>query len=234
VLHPNGIFLVSTPNKQYYTESRGQTGPNPFHTHEFEFDEFHAALAEFFPWATVLLQNHLEAFAFYRDGASPYIQGRLDGVRGTPQEAHFFLGVCFLENTPPPGGYLFVHQGSNVLREREKHIAGLERELVEVRAHFTALHRAHNELTHHLDEQNQWALGTVEELAVARERIGAVQNELDNRTKWAVQSAERAEKLAAHLAMYHQSRWVKLGRKLGLGPKFGARSNEGEAAGEGT
>jgi ubiquinone/menaquinone biosynthesis C-methylase UbiE len=140
VLHPDGIFLVSTPNQQYYTESRGPSGKNPFHTHEFEFAEFEAALTEFFPHTTVLLQNHLETFAFYRaldrDGAASNVPGRMDGVRGTPQEAHFFLGVCSLRGTPPPDGFLFVHQGSNVLREREKHIESLARELAEARANM--------------------------------------------------------------------------------------------------
>src|SRR5579862_6259747 len=31
VLHPDGVFLVSTPNRLYYTDSRGEEGPNPFH-----------------------------------------------------------------------------------------------------------------------------------------------------------------------------------------------------------
>ena len=44
MLHPNGVFLVSTPNKLYYAESRAKDGPNPFHTHEFEFEEFRDAL----------------------------------------------------------------------------------------------------------------------------------------------------------------------------------------------
>lgn len=220
VLHPSGIFLASTPNKHYYTESRGQTGPNPFHAHEFEFEEFAAALAEFFPSSTVLLQNHLEAFGFYRDGMNPHIQGRFDGVRGTPQDAHFFLGVCFLQDTPPPGGYLFVHQGSNVLREREKHIASLEQELAEARAQFAALHRAHDEQTRHLEEQNQWALRTTKELAAAQERIRVVQDELEERTRWAVQLKAEAEDLTARLHMYGASRWVRLGRKLHLGPQF--------------
>src|SRR5206468_2313561 len=35
VLRPNGVFLVSTPNTEYYAEARGPSGPNPFHVHEF-------------------------------------------------------------------------------------------------------------------------------------------------------------------------------------------------------
>jgi 2-polyprenyl-3-methyl-5-hydroxy-6-metoxy-1,4-benzoquinol methylase len=65
LLDPGGMFLVSTPNKLYYAESRANQGPNPFHTHEFEFSEFRDALAVVFPTVTILLQNRLESQAFY-------------------------------------------------------------------------------------------------------------------------------------------------------------------------
>ena len=95
LLHPAGIFLVSTPNKEYYTESRGSSGPNPFHTHEFEFDEFRDALAEFFPHCAILLQNHLETVAFYQQEGSSPVEGRMDRVRGaSARDAHFFIAVC--------------------------------------------------------------------------------------------------------------------------------------------
>src|SRR6202035_5467694 len=140
VLQPEGEFLVSTPNKSYYTESRGTEGPNPFHTHEFEFAEFQAALAEFFPCVTVLLQNHVEAIAFYREqdvtpvdsrvggvqDAAPPVDARVDGVRGTARDAHFFLAVCSIASPAASRGLLYVHQGSNLLRERERHIHSLE------------------------------------------------------------------------------------------------------------
>jgi ubiquinone/menaquinone biosynthesis C-methylase UbiE len=235
VLHPDGVFLVSTPNQQYYTESRGSTGPNPFHTHEFEYGEFQSALAEFFPQATVLVQNHLETFAFYQEGGEARVQGRMDGVRGTPEDAHFFLGVCSLRSTPAPEGFLFVHRGSNVLREREKHIESLERELAEARAQFAALQRAHDELTHHLQEQNQWALRTVEELAAARERIRVVQDELEDRTRWALKLSARVQDFEARWNLLRASRWIKLGRKLNLGPNIeDAPTGKGDGTGDRT
>src|SRR5579862_3598210 len=49
VLAANGQLVVSTPNKSYYTESRGGEGANPFHVHEFEFEEFQSELAAIFP-----------------------------------------------------------------------------------------------------------------------------------------------------------------------------------------
>ena len=128
-------------------------------------------------------------------------------------EAHFFLAICSRQPLPDPQGFLFVHQGSNVLREREKHIESLSRELAEARAQFAELHRVHDEQTAHLREQNEWALRTAAELDTARERIRQVQDELEDRTRWALS-------LDARVTKYESSRWMKLGRKLNCGPQF--------------
>jgi SAM-dependent methyltransferase len=235
LLHPHGVLLVSTPNKDYYTDSRGASGPNPFHTHEFEFDEFRGVLAEFFPHCTVLVQNHLEAFAFYHPAANSSIEGRMDGVRGTPQEAHFFLAVCSLVDKPPLPSFLFVHQGSNVLREREKHVEVLQRELRDAHEQFTALLRAHDELTVHTEEQTRWALRTNEELEAVRrdlvtvlEKLTAAEAMVVERTLWAQRMAAQVEDLTARLNLWRASRWTKLGRKLNLGPDL---DSKGDASG---
>lgn len=245
LLHPHGVFLVSTPNKEYYTDSRGASGPNPFHTHEFEFEEFRSVLAEFFPHCTVLLQNHLEAFAFYQPSGSSSIEGRMDGVRGTPQEAHFFLAVCSLEDQPPLPRFLFVHQGSNVLREREKHIESLQHELSDVREQFAALLRAHDELTVHTEAQTRWALRTNEELESVRrdlvtvlEKLTAAEAMVVERTLWAQRLAAQLEDLKADLTArlnhWRASRWTKLGRKLNLGPDLDQSPSKGGASGGGS
>jgi SAM-dependent methyltransferase len=227
VLGPEGIFLVSTPNKEYYTESRGVAGANPFHAHEFEFSEFQAALAEFFPHSTILLQNHVGAFAFYSHGTPLPVDAHLDSWRGSPEEAHFYLGVCSAATLPPLHSFVYVPRASNVLRDREKHIESLQQELSEARTQFAELHRAHDEQKHHLEEQNQWALRTGEELQAARERIVVVQDELEDRTRWAL-------KLAAQVERFETSRWVKLGRRLGQGKHFDERKpGEGNGTGGG-
>jgi SAM-dependent methyltransferase len=254
VLHPEGVFLVSTPNKLYYTESRGAEGPNPFHAHEFEFAEFQAALSEFFPCVSVLLQNHVEAFAFYPDGPLPPVDARVDGVRGTSQDAHFFLAVCSIQRVPALRGLLYVHQGSNLLRERERHIHSLERELEEARGQRDEMMRIHAELTHHLEEQNRWALqmrDEVEEhrrwaaqldqeLNVARDRLDQLQRELEDRTAWAVSLNERAQELTrrveifdARWHMLRESRWIKLGRKIGVGPQIDEENTAPTGSGSG-
>jgi len=64
VMSPHGQFVVSTPNKSYYTESRGREGTNPFHVHEFEFEEFRSELLAVFPEVALFLENHVEGIAF--------------------------------------------------------------------------------------------------------------------------------------------------------------------------
>ena len=53
VLRPEGVFLVTTPNRAYRLDP-GQRPWNRFHLREFSADELRAALVEFFP-ATRLL-----------------------------------------------------------------------------------------------------------------------------------------------------------------------------------
>jgi len=64
VLAPSGQLIVSTPNRLYYTESRGSQGANPFHVHEFDFAEFNEALRAEFPDVSLYLENHVEGVAF--------------------------------------------------------------------------------------------------------------------------------------------------------------------------
>ena len=247
VLRPEGVFLVSTPNKLYYTESRGADGPNPFHAHEFEFPEFEAALSEFFPCVTVLLQNHVEALAFYPDGSLPPVDARVDGVRGTAHDAHFFLAVCSVKSATALRGLLYVHQGSNLLRERERHVHSLERELEEARGQRDEMMRIHAELTHHLEEQNRWALqmrDEVEEhrrwaaqldqeLNVARDRLDQLHKELGDRTAWAISLNARVQDFEARWNMLRASRWIKLGRKIGLGPQIDQENSATTGSGSG-
>ena len=64
VLKSSGVLLVSTPNRDYYAESRGEAGPNPFHRHEFDYDEFRRLLEAVFPYVRIWTQNHAEAIVF--------------------------------------------------------------------------------------------------------------------------------------------------------------------------
>ena len=59
------LFIVSSPNRRYYTETRAKTGPNPYHVHEFEPREFVEELSGVFQNVRLVLQNRIESFAFH-------------------------------------------------------------------------------------------------------------------------------------------------------------------------
>ena len=153
----------------------------------------------------------------------------MDSVRGVPQDAHFFIAVCSRREHPPSPSFLFVQQGSNVLREREKHIESLQRELHEARDQYASLHRHHEALALHLEEQNQWALRTTAELEVACRHLTAAEATVVERTRWAQRLDAEVQDLQARLNLWRASRWTKLGRKLNLGPDLDQSPTKGDA-----
>ena len=271
VLTREGLFLVSSPNKRYYAETRAETGPNPFHEHEFEADELVRELNRVFPNVRLLLQNRVESFAFHPAVSFWPAEARIDGGGGNAEDAHFFIALCSRGQLPEPKSFVYVPKAANMLRERELHVEALERQLADIKADREALLEMFRKQTRELEERNKWAQRLDADLKTAGERIAALQNEaaelaagyqaqvarmeqedqvktewarkasaeleakcqelahcvglLDTaeatvreRTTWAqTAEAQRAE-LAAQLEMIRASRWVKMGRQVGLGP----------------
>ena len=281
VLSPTGHLIVSTPNKLYYAESRSHAGANPFHAHEFEFDEFRNELSAIFPYISLFLENHVEGVAFrpiQEAEAGGITEVRVDGGETPPEESHFFVAVC--AHRPQTGNPTFVYVPStgNVLRERETHIGLLEGELrrkdswlEEAKRELADLDREHRKLTTELEESNRWAERLNEEVAAKGARIEELQHELaagqaaaqariaeldqenrtktdwarqlnalleaklqelvqcvdylhraektlEERTEWAQALNAEVEQLRRKLAVLEASRWVRLGRRAGLGP----------------
>lgn len=293
VLAPNGQLVVSTPNKLYYTESRGPHGANPFHVHEFTFEEFRAALADVFPHVSLFLENHVEGFTFQPHETGYTAEVRVDTGDPAPDESHFFVAVC--ANRPQTGNptFVYVPRAANVLRERERHIGLLQGELdeknqwlSEAQAGLAGMTRQYAKLETELEESNRWAGNLNRELEERRARVAELQaevaveqekarsmaaayeakvselegdiqskikwaqdveaalivevnkqtaelvkavealhhteKELHQRTEWALRLEKEAGELARQVALFQASRWVKLGRKVGLGPTLPA------------
>jgi ubiquinone/menaquinone biosynthesis C-methylase UbiE len=271
VLSPEGLLIVSSPNKRYYAETRAATGPNPFHEHEFEATEFVQELERVFPNVRLLLQNRVESFAFHPAVSFWPAEARIDGGGGNADDAHFFIALCSRGYLPEPRSFVYVPKAANMLRERELHVEALERQLADIKADRQALLELFRQQTRELEERNKWARRLDTDLTAAGDRIVALQNEaaelaaeyraqfarmeqedqiktdwarkasaeleakcqelahcvslLDTaeatvreRTIWA-QTAEAARaQLQAQLEMIRASRWVKMGRTVGLGP----------------
>jgi ubiquinone/menaquinone biosynthesis C-methylase UbiE len=222
MLAVGGQFIVSTPNKAFYTESRGAAGPNPFHVHEFEFEEFRDELQREFPHVATFLQDHTEGILVQATGSRGSADVRFEGPLPPPQYSSFFIAVCAA--TPQLGAPTFVYlpSGANLLRERLAHIRRLKEEVGKKTVWLTTLEQEHAETVElfrkqkeELEERNRWAeelnrellatrdrvLQLQEEAAVqertAREAISALEQENERKTEWALETEQR---LTAELA----------------------------------
>jgi len=180
VLAPGGIFMLSTPNRDYYAEARSVSGPNPFHVHEFNFDEFGAALGALFPHVHLFLQNHVEGISFQPAPATGHGQPELQqaGLAPDPNGAHFFLAACSSSPQPAPAPFVYVPTTANVLHERELHIAKLEIDVNQLRADKEKLVEMFRVQKAALEEANRWSGSLDEKLAAASDRIVELQAEL--------------------------------------------------------
>lgn len=244
VLASSGLLVISTPNRDYYAESRRTTGPNPFHIHEFDLAEFAAELRRLYPNVTLFLQNHIAGIGFQPCEGSSAIELAGDGGRrGKADDAHFFLALCSAAPLPEIPAQVYLPATANVLAERERHIAMLEADREALRAEVAQLGSEKQELVEmfraqkaELETSNAWARQIESELHAAQARVVHLQEVEHERTAWAlrVQSEltecsrvlgqkiadlqAEAEELRQILAMVRESRWVKLGRKAGVGP----------------
>ena len=137
VLSPDGVFLVSTPNTHYYAEARGPSGPNPFHVHEFEFAEFEEVLHRIFPHVEILGQNQQETITFSGEWQAERMAGFVPPARDVV-DAHFYVAVCSFRPRQVPF-FADVSSTHNLLRERERHIRGLQGELAEAQRQYAEL-----------------------------------------------------------------------------------------------
>jgi SAM-dependent methyltransferase len=179
LLAPNGVFLVSTPNRSYYNESRGQSGANPFHEHEFEYEEFRDELHRYFPAVTILMQNRVEAFTFQPTKSFPKPEVRID-ASGPERLSHFFVAVCAAHVNST--SFVYIPAAANLLRDREKHIDKLKAELAlketwlsQAVSDRTTLQKLVDTLNSDLEQRNNWAKNLESELAETRDIVGKLQ-----------------------------------------------------------
>lgn len=289
VLAESGQFIVSTPNKLYYTESRGPDGANPFHVHEFDFEEFRRELKAVFPHVVMFLENHVEGVTFQPHETGNTAEVRVDSASPVPDESHFFVAVCAHRQQLGNPTFVYVPRAANVLRERERHIALLEGELATKNEWLRKALEDHERLVAKFREQmealeksNRWAQAAEKEieqrgarivdlqdemareqqlamkmaadynakvleleadvrakilwaldvekaltadiqkqtahLAAAVDALHRTEKELEERTAWAFGLQKDANGLSQQLALVRASRWMKLGRRVGLGP----------------
>jgi SAM-dependent methyltransferase len=246
LLAPGGMFLVSTPNRLYYEKTREEAGPNLFHEREFEAREFLDALHVEFPLVELMLQNRVDAFAFHAASLPWPADVRIDSSGGDERHAHFFLAVCAKDAALPHQAFVYVPKAANMLRERELYVEALQRQLILARSERDRLitHATeqkleleeHNRWAHSLNDRLEearinterlesenlskiaWARSIETDLAEARAALDDRQKTIEERTAWARSESELRSRLEGQLGLVRASRWVRLGRKLNIGP----------------
>ena len=257
VLKPAGVLLVSTPNKAYYAEARGSAGPNPYHVREFEYGEFAAALQVVFPHVNLWSQNHSEAIAFIP--SRPSSAGDFDATRDAmPEHAHFFLAACSQSPIPESRAFAWLPASGNILRERERHIALLETEVVQktawlkqtqeahaalqashedLLAELTATHAGYRERLQQLETEAtvrlDWVHDLEAQIAEGRNEIARLELESAERTRWAQSLDAKLTQADAQLHLAGRSKWVRLGRLLRLGPSIDTAIHTSTTSGDG-
>lgn len=287
LLAAGGQFVVSTPNKISYAETRGGAGPNPFHVHEFEFEEFHAVLREHFADVRMFLEDPTEGVLFQSLDTRGAAEVRIEKSAANPVSAHFFVAVCAMTNQTGAPAFVYLPASGGMLREHELHIQKLKSELEQKDDWLDAARTEHQELVQmfrrlqaELEERNQWARELNHRIEIARQRIEQLEEDeaafqhvrdayeakiaeleadshaktewaqatehrltseineykaelarcaealeqsqavLSERTRWAQDLDRRCEQLEARLNLASASRWLRLGRVLGVGPEL--------------
>ena len=224
LLTPGGQFVVSTPNKAYYQAARAASGPNPYHEHEFTFDEFRGALGEFFPHTTMFFENHSDGIVFQPEsaGSATAADLRLEASTPDPAAAHFFIAVCALVPMLGAPTFVYLPTAANVLRERELHIQKLAAELLEKdqwlnaeKAAHLQLNGLHTALNEELKKRNAWGADLDKQLKAAwveietqkaaatkmmegyESELRRLETELSEKIAWGMSTKEALEKEAA-------------------------------------
>ena len=133
LLKPGGLCLVSTPNKETY--SQGMEAPNPFHVHELTFGEFNALLTRYFPSVSYFGQRVYPVSSMWplaRAGSSAVQEfpvERLDGefrpLADDKRTAMYFVAVASDVAGAGYTGSTLLDCSDELLKEKDREVAWL-------------------------------------------------------------------------------------------------------------
>jgi 2-polyprenyl-3-methyl-5-hydroxy-6-metoxy-1,4-benzoquinol methylase len=295
LLSSEGVFLVSTPNRGFYAETRKESGPNPFHAHEFSRDEFAQALSSFFAHVRMFRQDHQAAQLIHTAMMQTADQNQHSdfGRMQLPQSdnmPNYLIAVCSDQPIAELPSFAYFPSSANLLQEKHQHITLLQTELAtksewlhreteaklllkqkldealssaqattdrlhqELRianewgaqsaAELRELAKLHQRLETEsaaqslgyeqqiqamqidLEAKVAWARGLDEEIQVARQQLERQQHALDQLQAETQALRQSRQALQQEILMAQQSRWIQLGRHLGIGPVFSTDTQE--------
>jgi SAM-dependent methyltransferase len=230
VLTNNGIFILSTPNKKM-TEEHGET--NPYHIHEFYYDELEHLLKGFFGQVQILAENHCPGISI----SSPQCKkgdthfpldvndSATDDFLKTPS---YFIAVCYqhTKSVPTINRLFYIPSEANVLREKDSHIKALQEQLKEFNKHtewatkldaeLQEKNKYLTQLKREFDERTNYVRKLTKDLEEKNRYIGKLQQEFDEKVKWVSQLDSELKKTNRVLSNLRQEldERTKWARKL--------------------
>jgi SAM-dependent methyltransferase len=208
VLRPDGVLVISTPNRIYYTEERSES--NPFHVREFDFDEFLDFLKGSFAQVEMAFQNHVASLYVGNPRQQRPLRSEMEQHPEVDLErsSHYFVAVC----SNSPGDHscdplIYLPASGNLLRDRDKHIRsqaeriqGLDERVLQQQQEYDAQSQWCLQLNQQMQERTEWAQRLEQRIQALDARIEELQQQLQSRTDWAqslnLQVADRDHQLA--------------------------------------
>ncbi|MCC6672715.1 MAG: class I SAM-dependent methyltransferase [Planctomycetes bacterium] len=150
LLAPGGILIVSSPNRPYYRMERNEV--NPYHVHEFDLPELRDALQARFREVRIFGENHVAGILIDDLGADiARIESEAASTGRELATAHYLMGVASDAPIPEHQSLLYLDLRGNQMREREREIRILRRELARARDAYQHLERE-------FQDRTRWAL----------------------------------------------------------------------------
>jgi SAM-dependent methyltransferase len=171
VLKNDGLFIISTPNREVY---RLGLEPNPFHTKEFNFEEFYQILSRYFYNVKVLAQDYLAGIAIapvFRDRQQVeevIVDHSL--IKSKPYHL-YFIALC---SQATLGSLAHAHKIVHFSYKHEEYLGKLQAEFEDKLTWALRLNKEVQEKDKHLTELR-------EELVRREERLSALEEELAQR-----------------------------------------------------
>ena len=232
VLKEDGLLVISTPNRVFYTEECKES--NPFHTREFDFLEFSSCLRNYFAKVEICYQNHVYSVVIgnpsLRHSVLPRLNGNQEKLEAT---SNFFVAICSKTeaNWPCVQDLVYLPSTGNLLREKEQRIGSLESKIRELDEKVLSLQREYEEqvalrdkailkLQREFDERSAWAIRASEEVRDRDTQILRLQEEFDERTQWALSLNAELKECRERLEKIKQSQLYKVSKALRLVPRL--------------
>jgi ubiquinone/menaquinone biosynthesis C-methylase UbiE len=239
VLKEDGLLVISTPNRIFYTDECKES--NPFHKREFDFQEFRSCLKGYFSRVEIYYQNHVYSLVIGNPGLHHSMLPRLNGNQENLEStSNFFVAVCSKAEVLWPGvqDLVYIPSTGNLLREKEQRIGGLESRIGQLDEKVLSLQkeyekqvalrdrrvldlqREYDELSREFEERSAWANRVSGEVHEKDVQIRRLQEEFDERTQWALRLNAELKECRERLEKIRQSHLYKLSKALRLAPRL--------------